>query len=94
MDLALALGRDIGSMSEREFQRWLVYTRRKSLPMRRIEFMLAQLCRLIAETMGGALNVTSAQYLIDPMRDERGYMIDPQSKEVEVDVEAMARDWM
>lgn len=78
MDLAQALpGRDIGSMSEREFQRWIVYARRKSLPLRRIEFMLAQIARLIAETMGGAQNVRSADYLIDPLRDERGHMVDP-----------------
>lgn len=77
MDLALALGRDVGSMSEREFRRWAVYFRRKSSPTRRMEILLAHLAMLIDRHMGGAQNASIDDYLIEPARDENGLLVDP-----------------
>lgn len=84
MDLALALGRPIGSMPEREFSRWRIYFRRKSFPLRRLEFYLAQIAMLIAQTMGGSENVSIDDFMFEPARDDSGRMVD----RLPVDVDA------
>ena len=58
-------------MSEREFQGWIAYARRKSLPQRRIELMLANIARRIDITMGGrGDNPGLDEYLFDPADDD------------------------
>lgn len=54
-------------MPEREFQGWVAYARRKSLPQRRIELMLANIARLIDTRIGGRTdNPDLDEYLFDP----------------------------
>jgi hypothetical protein len=65
MDLELALGRPIGPMSERNFARWNSYAIKKALPLRRLEYGLAQIALLIA-TSNGAEGATLQDYLFDP----------------------------
>ena len=77
MDLTLALGRPIGGMSEREFARWSIYARRKSFPLRRIEFCLANIAMKIDQFMG-VTNRNISDYLFNPTRDESGRMVDPK----------------
>lgn len=75
MDLALELRQPVDTlmreMTEREFWAWVRYAERKMLPQRRIELYLAQIAYLIACTMGGAENVTLADYLFDPKTPEQ-----------------------
>jgi C4-dicarboxylate transporter len=65
MELELALGRDVGAMPERDFRRWIKYSNRKALPLRRLELYLAQIAMLIAHTMGGS-EAPLASFLFDP----------------------------
>lgn len=76
MDLTLALGRDIGQMPERQFARWGIYFRRKSFPLRRLEFLLANIAMKMDQFMG-VKNASIQDYLFDPQRDEQGRMLDP-----------------
>jgi len=81
MDLALALGRDIGSMSERRFAQWGTYARRKSFPLRRIEFALATIAMKMDRYMG-VNNTSLRDYLFDPQRDEHGHMVNPTDSSI------------
>lgn len=81
MDLALALGRDIRSMTERDFRQWISYARTKSLPYRRLEYGLAMVAYMIAVHVGHVQNVTIADFMFDR----------PTEKETtdDVDIEAI-----
>lgn len=72
-------------MSEREFQGWVAYARRKSLPQRRIELMLANIARLIDTRCGGRTdNPDLDEYLFDPPPLDR---VPAETIEAEVAVE-------
>lgn len=64
------MGELAARMTEREFQGWVAYAKRKSLPQRRIELMLANLTRVIDVSMGGRKdNPGLDEYLFDPPAD-------------------------
>ena len=69
-DLALELGAPVENLAarltEREFRAWQHYAARRMLPQRRIELYLAQIAMLIAQTMGGAADVSLEDFLFDP----------------------------
>jgi len=69
MDLALHLGSTVGGLSkvmtERELGDWAEYARTNLLPMRRIEWALAQIALLIATTMGGAKDMKITDFMLD-----------------------------
>lgn len=70
--MALELGRTLGEladMPEAEFTVWCRYRARRMFPSRRRELILANLAMLIDVHMGGASNVTLADYLFDPKRE-------------------------
>jgi len=73
MDLALAFGLPVGVLSrlltERELWEWDAYARKKMLPQRRLELYLAQISKVIAQTMAGA-EVSISDFLFDPKREE------------------------
>lgn len=70
MDLALHLGMTEGglkrAMTERELLRWQRYAAKRMLPMRRIELHLARIALTVAQSMGGASDLTLADFLFDP----------------------------
>lgn len=70
MDIALELGQPVGVLSRRmplaELLDWQAYTRKRLLPSRRVEFYLAQIALLIAQTMGGARNAKLTDFLLEP----------------------------
>jgi hypothetical protein len=73
MDLALELGQPltvIARMSERELARWARYIARRGLPMRRLELGLAQIAKLIGETMGGMEGVSIDDFLFYQRQEE------------------------
>lgn len=90
MDLTLALGFPVGSMTENEFARWHQYVRRKGLPLQRIEWALAMVALKITQTFGGNADAKLDDFLFDPLRDDDGRLIDPP----EPDVEDEAQRWM
>lgn len=68
MDLALELGMPFevlaSQMTEREFHVWNRYALKRLLPTRRVEYYLAQLAMIVAQTMGGAKDVKLEDFLI------------------------------
>lgn len=74
MQLALQLGMTAEglerSMTEAELNRWARYLSRHPMPQRRIELMLAQVCALIARTMGGSKNAKVADFLLQEPEEE------------------------
>lgn len=68
MELALHLGMTVqqltDSMLESELNQWANYARRSPLPFKRMEIMLAQVCLLIAKTMGGAKQVGVMDFML------------------------------
>lgn len=88
MDLALAIGRDVGSMSEREFARWLTYARLKGLPSRRLEYGLAMIALVIAR-VNGAKNAALSDFLFDPHRDKDGRIAEQRQPDHAPDIEAI-----
>lgn len=73
MDLALELGTTANALSrvmtERELHEWALYVRRRMLPQRRLELLLAQVALLIAKTMGGVKDAKLSDYLFDPSEE-------------------------
>lgn len=53
-------------LPERVFVGYMRHAQRYMLPFRRFEVYLAQIAMLIAQTMGGAKNVTLKDFLFDP----------------------------
>jgi hypothetical protein len=74
MDLAMQLGGSVDalsrSMTEAEFHRWARYARKFGMPFRRLELMLAQLTMVVARSMGGAKQATTADFMLKPVDDE------------------------
>ncbi len=74
MDLALHLGMTEAaltrSMTELELQGWADYSRRRMLPMRRIEMHLAQIAQQIAAYMGGVKSPKLSDFLFDQSPSE------------------------
>ena len=74
MDLAAHLGGSVESlarsMTEDELQRWAVYSTRHALPFRRLELLLAQLCMIVARTMGGVKDAKVADFMLKEPEDE------------------------
>lgn len=68
MELALHLGMTtdtlLNSMKEAELDQWAGYANRFPLPFKRLEIMLAQVCVLIAKTMGGAKQVGVNDFML------------------------------
>lgn len=91
MSLSLALGMPVDmmlrSMTEAELVRWHTFAARNQLPTRRIELMLAQVCALIARTMGGVKTAKVADFLPQPMVEttdleaaKRAFKFNPRPK--------------
>ncbi len=68
MELALHLGMTADgltqSMTAAELDRWAKYALQKPLPYKRMELMLAQVCLIIARTMGGAKDVKLMDFML------------------------------
>jgi len=68
MELALHLGMTVqeltDSMLESELNQWANYARRTPLPFKRMEIMLAQVCLVMAKTMGGAKQVGVTDFML------------------------------
>lgn len=92
MDLALQLGQPLGviaRMSERELGLWARYASQKGMPLRRLEYGLALISKMIAETMGGAENVDIANFLFDAHRipDDEPHELSPEEwRELQDDI--------
>lgn len=70
MDLALEMGLPFETlaqrMTEREFRAWDRYSQRKYLPARRMEIYMAQLAYYVVAAIGGAENLSVADFLLAP----------------------------
>lgn len=68
MNLALELGCTLSELEERltekEWLMWLLYDSQYRFPTRRMELYLARIAMVVAQTMGGAQNVSINDYLI------------------------------
>lgn len=55
-------------MPERVLRLYESYGEQRGFPSRRLEIHLAQIAMLIAQTMGGAKNVSLSDFLFDPQK--------------------------
>lgn len=63
-------------MTHREFVGWQRYAARKLLPTRRMHIMLAQLAKLIAQTMGNRPEATIEDFLLEPEDEAPEHLAD------------------
>jgi hypothetical protein len=68
MELALSLGSSYEALSarmtERELHVWMVYARKRMLPLQRFELYLARICMLIDTAWGGRSDAKISDYLL------------------------------
>lgn len=53
------------TMTEAELSNWQLYAAQRQLPTQRMELYLAQLCLVVATSLGGRENLTLADFLLD-----------------------------
>lgn len=68
-------------MTESDLGLFASYARKRYLPHRRLEIMLARLCMYMDAYMGGVKNAKLANYLLDPVIEEVDDLSDNELKE-------------